>query len=68
MDEINAKLDTIISRLDALERKLDEQSDVSQKMNTHIDMVEQIYDSVKHPLKFVCDKVNAISDRKPLAN
>lgn len=28
----------------------------SNKMSTHIDFIDNVYDQVKHPLNFVCEK------------
>ena len=28
-----------------------------KKMGTHIDFVEQVYDNVKHPLGYICNRV-----------
>lgn len=32
-----------------------------RKMGEHIDFVESIYENVKHPLNFICKKVNHLS-------
>ena len=57
-------------RLDAIESKVDMilellQKDVQpncQKMNTHINFVENVYENVKNPLGFICSKVNYLRD------
>ena len=55
-------------RLDQIEKKLDLilellQEDVKkncEKMGSHIDFVENVYDNVKNPLGFLCNKVNTL--------
>ena len=63
-------------RLDAIESKVDMilellQKDVQpncQKMNTHINFVENVYENVKNPLGFICSKVNYLRDHNPANN
>lgn len=33
----------------------------SKKMSNHINFVEEVYDSVKSPLNYVCERVNNIN-------
>jgi hypothetical protein len=59
LNEINKKLDRIEERLIKLERTQD-------KMDTHIDFIENVYENVKHPLNFVTNKINNyISNEEP---
>ena len=66
----------IDQRLDAIESKVDMilellQKDVQpncQKMNTHINFVENVYENVKNPLGFICSKVNYLRDHNPANN
>ena len=59
----------IKSKLDSLEYKLNKileliENDVSpncNKMSSHIDFVDKVYDTVKSPLNFMCNKVNVLS-------
>ena len=51
LNEINKKLDRIEERLINLEKTQD-------KMDTHIDFIEDVYDNIKHPLNYVTNKVN----------
>ncbi len=51
LNEINKKLDRIEERLITLEKTQD-------KMDTHIDFIEHVYDNVKHPLNYLTNKVN----------
>lgn len=54
-EKINEKLDLIIEILN---------KDLKQnckKMGEHIDFVENVYDNVKNPLGFLCNKINYFS-------
>lgn len=67
--EIKNKLDSLEYKLIDLEVKLNKilellENDVSpncNKMSTHIDFIDKVYDSVKSPLNFMCNKVNLLS-------
>ena len=58
--------ETVEKRLERLEEKIDQILDLLQKevnpnckkMGNHIDFVENVYDNVKNPLGFICNKVN----------
>jgi hypothetical protein len=51
LNEINKKLDRIEERLIKLEKTQD-------KMDTHIDFIEDVYENIKHPLNYVTNKMN----------
>ncbi len=51
LNEINKKLDRIEDRLIKLES-------TQNKMDTHIDFIEDVYENIKHPLNYVTNKVN----------
>lgn len=67
--EIKTKLDSLEYKLIDLEVKLNTilellERDISpncNKMSSHIDFVDKVYDSVKSPLNFMCNKVNLLS-------
>ena len=67
--EIKSKLDSLEYKLIDLEVKLNKileliENDVSpncNKMSSHIDFVDKVYDTVKSPLNFMCNKVNVLS-------
>lgn len=60
------KLDLILKRLDKIEIQLNEiknnlSNDISKnckKMSEHIDFIDNVYDTVKNPLGFLCNKIN----------
>lgn len=51
-DSIDKKLNDVISILNGDVKKN------TQKMGQHIDFIERIYDNVKSPLGFLCNKIN----------
>lgn len=68
---INNQLDIIINKLLVLETKINNieqklSSDISQisqkcdKMERHIDFVDNVYVNVKKPLEYICNKANSI--------
>jgi len=67
--EIKNKLDSLEYKLIDLEVKLNKilellENDVApncNKMSTHIDFIDKVYDTVKNPLGFLCNKVNLLS-------
>lgn len=67
--ETDKQTETIEKRLEIIETKLDSILDLLQndigtkcsKMSSHIDFIETIYENIKYPLEFICDKVNNIS-------
>ena len=67
--EIKNKLDSLEYKLIDLEVKLNKitellENDVKpncNKMSSHIDFVDNVYETVKSPLNFMCNKVNVLS-------
>lgn len=55
--EMNKKLDLI---LNFLEKDVKVNCD---KMGEHIDFVENVYDNVKNPLGYLCNKINFFSNK-----
>ena len=55
MNEIDLKLVTILELL---------QNDIRpncKKMSSHIDFIDNVYENVKNPLGFICNKVSKLS-------
>jgi len=67
--EIKYKLDSLEYKLIDLEVKLNKityllERDISpncNKMSSHIDFIDTVYDTVKSPLNFMCNKINILS-------
>ena len=76
--EIKSKLNSLEYKLIDLEVKLNKiieliENDVApncNKMSSHIDFIDNVYDTVKSPLNFMCNKVNVLSgnESKTLEN
>lgn len=70
--EVKSKLDSLEYKLIDLEVKLNKiieliENDVApncNKMSSHIDFVDKVYDTVKSPLNFMCNKVNVLSGKE----
>lgn len=67
--EIKYKLDSLEYKLIDLEVKLNKIIDLLErditpncnKMSSHIDFIDTVYDTVKSPLNFMCNKINILS-------
>ena len=70
--EVKSKLDSLEYKLIDLEVKLNKilellEKDVKpncNKMSSHIDFVDNVYDTVKSPLGFICSKVSILSGKE----
>lgn len=66
---INDRLDSIDYKLIDLDVKLNKilnllEQDVQpncKKMSSHIDFVDNVYDNVKNPLDYLCNKINNLT-------
>ena len=54
--KMNEKLDLILAFLEK------DVSENCKKMGEHIDFVEKVYDNVKNPLGYLCNKLNYFSN------
>jgi hypothetical protein len=62
LDALSHKIADIDRKCDQLTEKFDgEVLHECKKMGSHIDFVENVYDNVKHPLTFICNKVKYLS-------
>lgn len=65
MVEIYKRLDNIDSKIKELEIKVDKIIDLLEndvkpncdKMNSHINFVDSVYENVKNPLHYICNKI-----------
>lgn len=62
IEKLNEKMDVMCSKLDG------EVIDECKKMSSHISFVEGVYDSMKHPLNYICDTINGMSSDKQICN
>ena len=58
IDELRKEVKDISKKLDIVMEKLQVSADECARMGNHITFVEGIYDSVKSPLNYICEKVN----------
>jgi hypothetical protein len=59
LDKLEEKINTIEKKIDMIIEILNENLIVNcKKMGDHIDFVEKVYDNVKNPLGYICNKVN----------
>ena len=65
-EDLNKLMQSLIKKNQILEEKLDrilsilnnEVVENTQKMSKHIDLIENIYNNVKSPLGYLCNKIN----------
>ena len=63
--KIDTRLDNIEKELKEIKEKInDELIDDCKKMSNHIDFIENVYDNVKNPLGYICNKLNFLSGEK----
>ena len=68
MEDIERRLNEIEKKLDLILSLLEENVKPNcDKMGSHINFIESVYDNVKNPLGFICNKVNYFrgSETKP---
>ena len=57
-DSLTERVEKLEQKLDVLIQKLDSVKDGTDKMSTHIDFINNIYTHIRHPLFWICDRVN----------
>ena len=68
--KINRKIDTLSDKLESIDIKLNKlltmMNDVIKgncdKMGNHIDFIESVYEKVRAPLGYICNKVNYLTN------
>ena len=59
---LSDKVQSLEEKIDSINNKVDEEVlEECKKMGSHIDFVENVYDTVKHPLGFICNKIKGIT-------
>jgi len=64
MIKLNNNIEDINNKMNILTGTLD--NDLipeCKKMGEHIDFVENVYDTVKHPLGYLCNKIKTLTNR-----
>ena len=62
IEKTNEKMDLICKKMDG------EILEECKKMGSHINFIESVYDSVRHPLNYICNIINIKSDNQLLCN
>ena len=58
LKEINNTIKTMNTNIEELKNKIDKDVTTEcKKMGAHIDFVEAVYERVRHPLGFICNRV-----------
>jgi chromosome segregation ATPase len=58
----NEKIDSLERKIDKLTTRMDEEIlSECKKMGSHINFVEAVYENVKHPLGYICNKFNYLT-------
>ena len=62
IEKVNGKIDKLEEKIDKLDKSVNEELyNECKKMGNHIDFVETVYDNVKHPLGYICKKVQYLT-------
>lgn len=62
LEKTNEKIDKLELKIDKLNKSVNEELyEECKKMGSHIDFVETVYDNVKHPLGYICNKVKYLT-------
>jgi len=62
LEKTNEKIDNLELKIDKLNKSVNEELyEECKKMGSHIDFVETVYDNVKHPLGYICKKVQYLT-------
>jgi len=61
LQSLSDKLDLLLARQGEMNAKLDGMMPQAEKMTHHIDFINGVYDQVRAPLFFVCDRVRGLA-------
>tara|TARA_B110000967_G_scaffold167228_1_gene175650 strand:- start:508 stop:777 length:270 start_codon:yes stop_codon:yes gene_type:complete len=65
MIKLNNNIEKIDNKIDMITETIDEDLITEcKKMGSHIDFIENVYETVKQPLNYVCNKINILKDEK----
>ena len=57
LNKLDTNIQLLNNKLDTKEIQDDKILEECKKMGSHIDFIENVYDNVKHPLGFICNKI-----------
>ena len=55
---LDNKLNNIDNKLDKILELLEKNSKDCEKMSSHIDFIDNVYENVKAPMNYICDTMN----------
>ena len=62
--KLNENIELINNKIDNLSGHIDDElMPECKKMGSHIDFVENVYDTVKHPLGYLCNKIKSLGGK-----
>ena len=62
MEKVNERLDIIENKIDLILEILNgDMKKNTEKMAGHVEFVEHVYDKVKNPLGYICNKIKRFS-------
>lgn len=60
---LSKKVDSLEQKIDNLTTRMDEEVLAEcKKMGSHINFIETVYENVKHPLGYICNRFNYLTD------
>ena len=74
IDNLETKIDNLEQKIDNLEQKIDDIYNLlsnnvvnsCDKMNNHINFIENVYDKIKMPMFFIINKIKYLSNLKKI--
>ena len=58
LNRLEQKIDNIDQKLTDLIILMNDNKKDCEKMSTHIDFIDSVYDNLKAPIEFVCNRIN----------
>ena len=55
---LDNKLNNLDNKLDKILELLEKNSKDCEKMSSHIDFIDNVYENVKAPMNYICDTMN----------
>ena len=65
LDRLEVKLDQVLQQIEQLMQNLDSTKQSCAHMDDHIEFVESVYESVRHPLSYITNKFSAKQGELP---
>ena len=68
LNTLEKKIDNINQQLVDILILLNDNKKDCEKMSSHIDFIDSVYDKLKMPIDFVCSRVNMITNSESMFN